>query len=813
MQAGPTAHSTTPAFSPAPGKHSRHRVRSGQAKSRLEYKKCLERDLIGFPGGRPRISSHKSLIRTALSQRGERGALSRASVPLVLAIAFLSVLPVHLVAMAGVPSHPPVVPAQGPPELTSARDDGAPSYGPAIEIASGTTPQAFYPSDGYRTASAVGPVPLLRSAIDRHNFPVAWAQGYRGQGVNVAVIDQGVDFGHPDLNASYAVEGNASSPYYQWPIAFDPKSMATYLKTGLTEGTWYANTSITGRGPFEITHTIKVDGTSDVGESERVGTDARDTSSGSPGGNKVDYDLTDLYATRDAKRWYFGFSAYLKSSNDTYVLLLDLDNETGGTTTTPGGKFADTNTSATDIVTDVAFSPNGLQIATVSADRYLRVWDRTGRVLFAVPAHAAKPSSVAWSPDGTMVATADPNVLIIWDAVTGRVLRQVQYVPLADASIDENAVLGWSPNSTWIAAGTARYVHIVNALTGQRVGALWATNSQVNAVRFNRLGTQIATALGDGTVAVFNMNATNIQTYPPVTRAFTNFTLTGGHTQAVLDVAWSADDSRIISGGRDNNVVLWDVASRSPVLPPSSVSGGFVTGVEWRKDGAGFVSVSAGLPPATPPRLIYWTNGGSPSLTVPLTGALNGVDTSTLGEIGTASSDLSARLYGLTGGLNRILVAHKPDAAIVVDGWSRFSDRDQSLTHGLDVATFYRWNASSSRWEGTGLFAPSVNGTQASFQFGERLFNELSIPRSLLGDPAGISLEMFSAGRGATKPQDTVPADPNVSFKDLDFGAGSLSLGAFATVRPGMYTVSPAITTASGVFHFGYHPSPILTRL
>ena len=198
--------------------------------------------------------------------------MSRASVPLVLAIAILSVLPVHLVAMAGVPSHTPVVPAQGPPELTSARDDGAPSYGPAIEIASGTAPQAFYPSDGYRIASAVGPVPLLRSAIDRHNFPVAWAQGYRGQGVNVAVIDQGVDFGHPDLNASYAVEGSASSPYYQWPLAFDPKSMAAYLKTGLTEGTWYANTSITGRGPFEITHTIKVDGTNDFGESERVGT-------------------------------------------------------------------------------------------------------------------------------------------------------------------------------------------------------------------------------------------------------------------------------------------------------------------------------------------------------------------------------------------------------------------------------------------------------------------------------------------------------------------------------------------------------------
>ncbi|HTD80774.1 MAG TPA: S8 family serine peptidase, partial [Thermoplasmata archaeon] len=480
--------------------------------------------------------------------------------------------------------------------------------------------------------------------------------------------------------------------------------------------------------------------------------------------------------------------------------------------TVPGGKRADTNTSASDIVTDVAFSPSGSQIATVSADRYLRVWDRAGRVLFAAQAHAAKPSSVAWSPDGSMIATADPNVLVIWNAVAGRVLRQIQYVPLTDTSIDENAVLGWSPNSTWIGAGTSRYVHVINALTGVRFGTLWATNSQVNAVRFDRLGTRIATALGDGTVAAFLTNATNIQTYPPATRAFTDFTLTGGHSQAVLDISWSSDDSRIVSGGRDNNVVLWDVGTRT-IITSSGVSGGWVTGVEWRKDGFGFVTVSAGLAPVTPPRLIYWTNAGAPALTIPLGGALNGVDASAVGEIGTASSDLSARLYSLGGSLNRILVAHKPDAAIVVDGWSRYSDRDGSFTHGLDIATFYRWNATAGRWDGTGLFAPSVNGTQASFQFGERLFNELSLPRSLLGDPAGISMELFSASRAATKPQDTAPTDPNVNFKNLDFGPGSFSLGGFAYLQPGRYTVSPAIVSLSGTFHFGYHPSPILTRL
>ncbi|HLE45492.1 MAG TPA: S8 family serine peptidase [Thermoplasmata archaeon] len=680
----------------------------------------------------------------------------------------------------------------------------------APELPAGSPPQPRYPSDEFRTASGgPGPVPSLSSAIDRHGFPAAWAQNLRGQGVTLAIVDNGVDFGHPDLNASYAIETNPASPYVGWPLAFDPKSMAAFLGTGLTDGTWYANTSRSGAGPFEVTHTIKVDGTNDFGEAERAGTDPRDNSGGAPGGDKLDYDLTDLYVTRDENRWYLGFSAYLRESNDTYVLLLDLDNETGGTTTVPGGKLADTNTSATDIVTDVAFSPNGQMVATVSADRYLRVWERsTGRILFSGVAHTTKPSSVAWSPDGTKIATADPNVLVIWDTATWQP-RPVQYVPSTD-TIDENAVLGWSPNSTWIAAGTNRHVHIINANTGARVGTIWASIGAVNAARFNRFGNTIATGLSDGSIVTFDMNATNIQTYPPATRAVANFTLSGVHTNAVLDLTWNSDDTRMVSGGRDNRVVLWNVPLRSRIAD-STVSGGWVTGVEWRKDGLGFVSVSAGFAPILP-RLIYWTAAGAPSLTLDQRGAMTGVDTSVLGEVATSSQDMTARLWSLVGTPLRIFVAHRSDAAIVVNGWSRYSDRDASFAHGLDIAEFWRWNATAGRWQNASFFDPVVNGTQASFQFGDRLFNELSLPRSLLGDPPALSLELFSAGRSPTKPQDTAPSDPNVAFKNLDLGPGALSLGAFAYRQPGFYTVDPAIVSLSSRFHFGYHPSPILAR-
>ncbi len=743
--------------------------------------------------------------------------MSRFSAPLALALVLLMTMPIHTVGAAPAAAAPS--PSVLPSSLPSAE---GPADGPTTPVAvTEGAPPAVYPSDEVgagTTGTGPGPVPMLSSAIDRHGFRDAWAQGYQGQGVTAAVIDQGVDFGHPDLNSSYAVESVPGSPYYRWPIAFDPKSMAAYLKTGYPDGTWYANTTVTGPGPFEITHTIKVDGTNDFGQVELVGTDPRGDTASSGDGVKLDYDLTDLYMTRDSSRWYFGFSSYQIQANETYVLLLDTDNETSGTTTVPAGKLADTNTSHADTVTDVAFSPNGQRIATVGADRYLRVWDLQGHVLFSAQAHAAVPYSVAWSPNGSWIATADPTVLIIWDAATGKILHQTQYVPGTDTPIAENAILSWSPNGTWVAAGTARYIHIIDALTGLRFGAaLVTTTSQVNAVRFNPSGSRIAAGLGDNSIVVFNATWPNIQPWRPATKVVPFSNLTGTHTGPVLDLTWNLAGTQIFSGGRDGRVVLWNVLPGTSTVAASATNpGSAVTGVELRKDGLGYVSVSAGVAiPFTPPRLSYFNIGGGFVRQVDMADSMTGVDTAAT-DIVTSSADMSARLWDGNGNPNpnpaevKVLVYHKSDYAIVANGWSLYSNRDGAFIHGLEIATFYRWNSSSRQWEGQSLF--SVNGTQASAQFGVRMFNELSVPRNLIGNPATLSIELFSAGRAATKPQDTVPNDPNVAFKNLDFSAGSLSLGAFAYRRPGSYTIDPAIVSRSGTFHFGYHPSPVLTK-
>ena len=73
-------------------------------------------------------------------------------------------------------------------------------------------------------------------------------------------------------------------------------------------------------------------------------------------------------------------------------------------------------------------------------------------------------------------------------------------------------------------------------------------------------------------------------------------------------------------------------------------------------------------------------------------------------QIGTASSDLSARLWSLGGSLNRVLVAHKPDAAIV----QAAIDGARALYGQPMVKPTEEYAGRQGAWLGTRLGIPGV---------------------------------------------------------------------------------------------------------
>src|SRR3989454_2293694 len=123
-----------------------------------------------------------------------------------------------------------------------------------------------------------------------------------------------------------------ASPYFGWPIAFDPYSMSTYLRQGGNpRGTWYADTS---SRDSNVTHTLRVDGKNDfwTDGSELVATD--------PSGDisVPDFDLVTLYVTQDATNWYFGFSS--RANHTTMAFEMYINTTAGsGAPTDPLGNY------------------------------------------------------------------------------------------------------------------------------------------------------------------------------------------------------------------------------------------------------------------------------------------------------------------------------------------------------------------------------------------------------------------------------------------------------------------------------------------
>jgi hypothetical protein len=62
-----------------------------------------------------------------------------------------------------------------------------------------------------------------------HQAQDAWDRGYTGEGVTVAVLDDGIDPAHPDLLGTQKIYSSTLSPQYNgWPYVFSPISMLAY---------------------------------------------------------------------------------------------------------------------------------------------------------------------------------------------------------------------------------------------------------------------------------------------------------------------------------------------------------------------------------------------------------------------------------------------------------------------------------------------------------------------------------------------------------------------------------------------------------
>ncbi|MBI1746580.1 MAG: choice-of-anchor D domain-containing protein [Acidobacteria bacterium] len=147
----------------------------------------------------------------------------------------------------------------------------------------------------------------------------------------------------------------------------------------------------------------------------------------------------------------------------------------------------------------VAYSPNGRKLA-VGSSIAVEIWDTTTwrleRQLFG---HTGQVYSVAWSPDGTRVASGSGDLTIkLWEAATGNLLRTLTGHSFGVTSV------AWSPDSTRVASGSQdRTIKLWEAGTGTLLRTLTGHTREVLSVAWSPDGARVASGSGDGTVRIW----------------------------------------------------------------------------------------------------------------------------------------------------------------------------------------------------------------------------------------------------------------------------------------------------------------------
>ncbi|MBP88292.1 MAG: hypothetical protein CMJ64_16515 [Planctomycetaceae bacterium] len=235
----------------------------------------------------------------------------------------------------------------------------------------------------------------------------------------------------------------------------------------------------------------------------------------------------------------------------------------------------------------IAFSADGLTLATGGDDQSVRTWDaETGAAVESFAGHGAAVTAVAYSAQGDVLSVAANKSAILWDTnPEWKLQRTIGSVDSVEHFVDRVTALDFSADGSVLATGGGEpsrsgELKLWKVADGSLVKEIKDAHSDViYGLEFSPDGKQIASSASDRFAKIFEVESGKF------VRSFE------GHTHHVLGVSWRADGRLLATSGADNVIKIWDVRTGDQKRTIAGF-GKEVTAIRFVADGSNVVASS-----------------------------------------------------------------------------------------------------------------------------------------------------------------------------------------------------------------------------